>query len=152
MKDEFSKKTDDYLSSSHKELGVLFAKVKVLNEMNEAFLPLVDAGLRPYCQVANLQGDKLVIITANGSVATQIRFQSMDLLRKFKPYPVLEKIRSIHCKVHPGFARQSASHAEKAGQTPELLSDETAEMIRKIADSIDDPGLRDAMKRIAERK
>jgi hypothetical protein len=147
MADETSKKADMFLQSDNQDLRALFAKVKQLGDLNQKIIPYLDPSMTDYCQVANLVNGTLILVAANGSIATQIRFQANDLLRKFKQDPTLGNIRAIQCKVRPlpSTTRQQPTTPTKMAH----LSPETASIMRDIADSIDDPKLREAMRRIA---
>jgi hypothetical protein len=76
-----------------------------------------------------VNGGILVLIVANGSVATQLRFQIPDLLKKFKLDPILKRIHDIQCKVRPA---PSSSRVDKASNTMPTLSPESAQIMRDI--------------------
>ena len=146
-----SKKANDYLKTDNQDIKSLFAKIQEITELSALVMPFIPDELRQYCQIANLINKQLIIITANGSVATQLRFQTADLLRKFKQNPSLNCIQSIQYKVHPGFSATAPRQRPPKRQTVTPLTPETANMINEIADSLEDPKLREVMKRIAKR-
>lgn len=150
MTNPSSKKADSFLQTESQELQSIFTKVKLLRELNQKVSAYLDINSVPYCQVANLVGNKLILVAANGSIATQIRFQSVDLLRKFKQDPALRNIQSIECKVRP-VTTTPTSRPSPTGQTMESITTETAHMIREMAKSIEDTQLREIMLRIASR-
>lgn len=145
-----SKKASNYLQTSVRELQTVFAKLKELTLINEKVSTYLDPNFAMFCQVANITANRLVLVVANGSIATQIRFQTLDLLRRFKQDPALAFIREIQCKVRPPY---NPSEAAPAYTRPpmEALSPQTAEMISEVAQSITDPRLREIMNRIARR-
>lgn len=148
MNDSTSKKADSYLTSGDS----ILAKIKELDELSRKVSFYLDDHLKDYCQVANLVSGKLVMIAANGSIATQIRFQTPDLLVKFKQDPLLKRIVDIHCKVSPPFASSRIKPATTHSRKVQPLSPETVEIMLKIAESLEDPALREVMKRIASHK
>jgi len=151
VKEKSSKKVDDYLQSGNHDLRSLFAKVRVLEDINRKVSAYLDKNIVDYCQVANLLGNRLVILAANGSIATQLRFQITDLLRKFKQDAQLKHIHHIDAKVHPGFTRgPTQQSAPPKGKKMPPLSAATAATIRDFAESLDDPKLKEVMKRIAQ--
>lgn len=145
-----SKKADAFLKSDHQELETLFSKMKALAALNEKIMPHIDPKLRGLCQVANTYEDRLILLAANGSIATQLRFQSIDLLSKLKQDKSLAHIKEIVCKVRPNPTNTRTTTRSKHQMEP--LSPETAKMIHHIADCIEDPQLRQIMQRIASRK
>jgi hypothetical protein len=147
--DKSSKKAPAFLQSEHQDLKSLFGKIQLITELNTALKPCLDENLRDYCQVANLLGDKLILLAANGSIATQIRFQTIDLLRKFKQNPTLASIRSIQCKVRP---TEMPPASKVTANKMQGLSAETANLVQDIAKSLSDPRLREIMEKIAKHR
>jgi hypothetical protein len=151
VSDSFSKKTTAYLDSPDHELKSIFTRIKQLQTLQALVSPYLDDQIRPFCQVANLIGKRLILVVANGSIATQIRFQAVDLLRKFRQDPILAHIQDIQCKVSPTLATAAHPPARKAVKMSPL-SVETAEIVRGIADSLEDPALREIMRKIADKQ
>lgn len=142
-----SKKLSQYLKDDGSELKSILSNLKKTATLNQKLSLYLDATTMKYCQVANLIDDRLVIVTANSAIATQIRFQTTDLLRQFKQDPYLQKIKTIHCKVSPGqtITRQTNYPTKRV----QLASPKTIQAILDIANSIEDPKLRAAMKKVA---
>lgn len=146
-----SKKANSYLKAESHDLRLVFAKIRELTILNEKVAQYLDPSVVKYCQVANVVGPKLVLLAANGSIATQLRFQLPDLLKKLKadPHPTLQKIQDIQCKVHPTFLPNRQPVVSKNKQPMQKPSPETARMMHELAESIDDPKLKEVMRRIA---
>lgn len=147
----YQKKAGDFLQSSpHASLQPLFSKLRELASISTHIKEILGEPLSQYCQVANIYGSRLVLIAANGSVATQIRFQTEALLKAIKKVPGLAHIREIHCKVKP-IEASFLERPEKPKQKVALLSPKTAAILSDTANSISDPKLRAALERIAKR-
>jgi len=144
-----SKKASAYLSHKHHELDSIFEKVKQLQQLDQKITTYIDPSLTPFWKVANLIGNKLIILAANGSIATQLRFQTTDLLRKFSQDPLLHHICQIECKVRP--PNQPTSSTVLQRKKMQLLSEHTAELIQQMARTLDDDVLKEIMERIASR-
>ncbi len=143
-----SKKAFAYFSSHHHDLDSLCVKVKEWQTLNQKLSTYLDSHLATYCQLGHLIGDRLIILVANGSIATQLRFRSTDLLAQFTRDPAFKHIRHIDYKVRPVYP-MSSSLQQKRKIT--LLSTATAELIRNLAETIEDKTLREVMERIATR-
>lgn len=141
-----SKKADTYLTN---DLHTLLVKVKQLESLNRQLAQYLEPNIAPYCQVANRVGSRLVLVVANGSIATQLRFQTPDLIQKLSHDPLLEGIKEIQCKV-----RLTPTPPSRLSHSPTntlaLLSPETAKTIQEMAESLEDPQLKNIMQRIAE--
>lgn len=130
-------------------LQFILQKSQQLLTLNESVKVYLGPNIRPYCQVANLIDNHLIIVVANGSIATQIRFSVPDLLSKFKQNPLLKNIKSIHCKVQPSL-NQSYESLKPAQPIMPLISKESAAIIQEIAQEIKDERLKKSLLRLAD--
>ncbi len=149
MSDSFTKKAKNYLKSNQGDLQTVFSKIKALEEINKRVQRYLAPELQKYCQVANFTSYRLVILAANGSIATQVRFLTADLLLAFEKDTVLSKFKEIQCKVRPVAAQGRTARASRAVTK---LSTDTAEIVRDIAESIEDPRLRELLIKISQHK
>lgn len=143
-----SKKVTTYLEGGRRELQTLFAKIRLIESYNVKITDYLDPVVRKYCQVANIVDKCLVMIVANSSIATQLRFQTHDLLQRFKEDSLLRNIKEIQYKVRPYTHSRNRFNHSPPKELP-LLSKETATIIHSIAESLEDPALRIAMEKIA---
>lgn len=146
-----SKKVISYLDKSQHELQSLFIKIQALQKLNDKILPYLSPYLAHHAQIANLTRNKLIIFVANGSIATQLRFQTGDLLKKFSLDPELKHIHQIDCKVQPMLTQPISYPPSHQKKNMPLLSEQTAEIIRTMAAGLEDEQLREVMERIAKR-
>ena len=149
--DNPTKKANSFLQTDNYDLQFIFAKIRKLNEINEKVLAILDPALKRHCQVANIVGNKLILLTTNSSIATQIRFQSPDLLNKLHKISSLSHIKEIQAKVGiPPRLELRNLPKDKEPHQVARLSLETAELILEFAQSLDDPKLKEVMERIAK--
>lgn len=150
MKESPTKPVSSLLQPNHRDLQTVLSKVKAIATLNQHIQPLLDPKLQPYCQVANLSNGILVMLATNSSVATQLRYQTADILTKLRSNPSLRHIKEIQCKVRPPIkitVERGQSNKKPEKMTP--LSTETAETLLAMADTIEDPTLRATLQRIA---
>lgn len=150
MKETLTKSVSCFLQPNTRDLQTILSKVKAIQTLDNIFIPLLDPALQKYCQVANLTNGVLVILTANGSVASLLHLQNPDLIKKLHKNAALKHIRDIQYKVRPsqptGVQRGAViKKTEKAT----LISPETAQTLLAMAETIEDPELREVMQRIA---
>lgn len=149
MMQNSSKKPEEFLKKD--DLQFLLGKIKELAKLNEHLIPLLDASIKDACQVANTDRNQLILITKNASIATSLRYNKSILLEKFKKDSLLKRFTDIHFKVrlHESVSRKPI---QKENRKMSLLSPNTAEMILDMAESIEDPGLKAVMLRIASHR
>jgi hypothetical protein len=150
MDDLSHKNVHAYLQQSHRDLKAIFDKIKLLDGLDQKIKAHLDPGMAPYCQAANLVNNTLVLIIANGAIATHLRFLTQDLLKKFSQDPALRHIQHIQCKVRPASPTGPVWAASPA-ENMALLSQETGQIVGQMAQSIADPKIREIMLRIAGR-
>jgi hypothetical protein len=143
------KKAVTFIESSQRDLNFIFSKIAVLDELNRKITAYLEPHIAKYCQIGNIINHKLVLITANSSIATQIRFQANDLVQKLHQDPVFHSIKRIECIVRPSTSATRFTAAKKNNMIP--LSKETAQIVHEMAQSIEDASLRETMERIARR-
>lgn len=153
MDNPTSKKISAYLKNQQGNgLPALFSKLKVLAEINRQLINYLDPKLAPYCQAANLHHRCLIMMVANGSVATQLHYQIPDLIAKFQNNSLLQTINEIKCKVRPSQHLSpllSTSHVQTPIRNELYLSAKSAEIVRETAESMKDPKLKAIMQKIA---
>jgi len=147
MADLYSKKAGTFLGGQ--DLLAILRKAKLLNEINEQLAKYLPPEIMAYCQAANIIDNKLIILTANGSLATQIRLRTPTLLEQFKADPLLKNFKEIQPKVKRETSTRPSRQKPKEKLAP--LTPETAQMVYDIAQSISDPKLREILERIAKR-
>lgn len=145
------KKADDFIEFNARDLKTVFAKINLLEQLSHKVLACLEPEIAKYCQVANLVESKLTLIVANGSIATQIRFQTQDLIKKLHQHPMLKAVRFVECKVRPAQNQLSNRLTTNQSSNMGLLTPETGEMICAMAETIEDEKLREIMVRIGKR-
>lgn len=150
MANRSNKQAGSYLTAKNQDLRALTVKLKELAELTNKVSALLDPELAPYCQVANKVGDRLILLTANSSIATKLRFQSVELLRRLRDDPTFKGIRHIEGIVRPTKTQPRPLNTPQRKKMPPL-SPETAAIVESLAQSLEDPKLRIIMERIAKR-
>jgi hypothetical protein len=89
---------NDIINRPNNELANLLNKANQLKSLDALINPLLPAHLRKHCHVANLNDQRLSLVTTSGTWATQLRYQSSALLsqlRQHKEYAAIAQIRII---------------------------------------------------------
>lgn len=147
-----SKQAHDFLTTNQRDFQAVFGKLKWLAELNQQVLAVIaDPALIKYCQVANFQQNRLVLLVANGSIATQLHYQLPELTRKLQAIPQLAQLESIQCKVRPSYIPPLARSFASKNRAMALLSPPTARIVAEVSQTIADPQLREVMLRIAQK-
>lgn len=146
MTDSIFKKANSYLESDNKAFRPILCKIKTISTLNQQLKPYLGAHLAAHCEVANIRDHTLILIAANASIATEIRLQAYDLLKRIKQDASLNHINHIQCKVK--------SYCSNSYVTPthcmQPLSETTADVLAMAAESLKDPNLKQIMLRIAK--
>lgn len=154
MKDNDPKPITDLLKPNLKELQTILSKIRAIGLLNETVKNLLPSHLQKYCQVANLSNGILVMLTANGSAASELKNHFAPLLHQLHQTPNLRHIREIEVKVRPtstpvGVHRGKGS---KSPSKPAKLTPAAASAVAAVAETIEDPKLREIMEKIAKHR
>lgn len=139
-----------YLRNDNTILRALFTRIKQLDVLNSLLATYIDPKLVNHCRVTNYENQCLFLMTESAIWGTHIRFQVPQLISQLKQHPELRDLTTIHCKVMPS-VKTPRMHSSPKYQPAQRLSTETAELILRIADSIEESPLKATMKRIATR-
>ena len=120
------------------------------NGLNNELLTLVRKHLSGpgslHCVNARLQDDTLLVHVDSPAWATRLRFQLGSLLPGLRKVPSLNGLQQIQIRILPGAENKLPG---KSATSPRV-SEESAEMIRKLASAIADDTLRASWLRLAK--
>ena len=126
------------------------ARLLAKNGLNNGLLELIHAQLssssRLHCVNAQRQDTTLIIHVDSPVWASKLRFQLTSLLTKLRKTSSLKDLQQIQLRILPA-AKDKAFAKPPA---PSLLSEESAEMIRDLANGISDDTLRASWLKLAK--
>lgn len=99
--------------------------------------------LNRHCTVANIHGDSLVLLTDSPVWSARLRFHAPALLRELERRHAV-KLNNVRIRIEPPQATQQSVIKPKPN-----MSETTAGLLRQVASSIEDPPLREALRRLA---
>jgi hypothetical protein len=134
------------LGNSEGNLQHLLAQAKVLQQLTETSRQCLPAILAPYCLVANIRGNRLVLHTDTAARATILRYHAPVLIRHLQRHHGLSNLCRATIKVRP----LPPAPITPLGQRPYLTA-ATAALLRNIASRLEDPHLKAAFLRLARR-
>jgi hypothetical protein len=129
------------------EVEHLVTQTRELKRLTQLLQAELNPSLAPHCHVARLTPSHLTIVVDSPAWSTRLRFQSNSLLRQLsKKYSIFQGVNNIEIKVYPARLTRPAPQS-----MPRHISPAAAETITDMANSIDEPGLKEALLRLASR-
>lgn len=145
-----TKKTFDHLLASEQmgSRGLLdkVAKIAELDKLVKQYLPMP---LAKHCQVVNVRTGKLILKLDSPAWATQVRFNSPNLLSALRQNPLYAGLAGIDFYVNPD-AVMDKTPAKIVGKKPSL-SVNAKQSLLSAAETITNPQLRAILEKIAAR-
>ena len=139
-----------WLSAESGLLGRLMSECRQHDDLDRELadsLDAIDPDLVNQCSVARLRGDEIIVVCANGSWATRLRFHSANLLNALKRRHGLASLKRIVVRTAPPIPdNKPKSRRVKAAP----ISGANRAIIRDTAAGINDPELRSALERLAK--
>lgn len=129
----------------HGDSARLIERVRYLRSVNGHLRACLDTETSNHVQVADVNSERMLVHIDSTAWATRLRYQSPQLLRCLHRHPSLAQLRRIEIRVTP-LAQPVSSSPQ-----PATLSAVNAAIIDSTADSLSDPNLRTALKRLARR-
>lgn len=143
-------KVGSLIKQKSHQLEVILEKVSKIQKINSEFSACLEPHLQEYVYVMNVTPERLLIMTANSAIATQLRFQTPDLLEKIRKKAELKNIRYLQIKVSPTLASPLIQERQTLkSQKMALLSLSTSQIIKDTAKNLKDQKLSEILERIA---
>lgn len=133
-------------SISNKLQGRLRRQAQQLQGVLSALKSTLPEDCQPHLQVGGIRDNQLVILTDSAVWQTRLRLYSHSMLESVHQHTELRLSRLI-IKVSP--PRRSPPQVE---QPKRLLSHNSADIIEKTAQGINDPELRNALEKLAKHR
>ena len=118
----------------------LLAKNGLNNELLELVRKQLSGPSRLHCVNAQLRHDMIIVHVDSPVWASKLRFQLGSLLANLRKTASLSGLQQIQVRVLPSAENKLLS--KPSAPKPSLLSEESAEMIRDLANAISDDTLR----------
>ena len=127
-------------------LSEIINQIARLQHLSQTLRGALPAPLEQHCQVANVRGQSLLLHADTAAWATRLRYMAPTLVTALQNqgYP---GIQHITVKVRPRY------NAPEPAVTPRKrnMSQSSARILRDTADSLSDPAIKRALKRLASR-
>jgi len=129
------------------EVEHLVTQTNELKQLTRLLQAELNPSLAPHCQVARLTPAQLTVVVDSPAWSTRLRFQSTTLLRQLaRKHSVFQDVSSIEIKIYPARLQRRAPPS-----IPRHISPAAASVITDMANSIDNPDLKQALLRLASR-
>ena len=115
-----------------------------LEAMTQSVRTLLPPGLRDHCWVGNIKDGVLVLVTDSGTWAHPLRYMQREVLKQMKAHHGISA-RSIKIRVRPVMQ----AFMPRPGKPLPPLNEDAREALSRAADSVEDPELRETLRRFA---
>ena len=140
MPDPKPKRLDQVLSASAGRLGAVAAHSRRLADAAQRLADCLPGGLAAHCRLADLDDGRLVVAADSSAWATRLRYHTAELRQKLG----VETCRVIVMPVSAPVAR---------GRPPLApISERAAGVLESTAQSVADPALAAALRRLARNR
>ena len=129
------------------EVEHLVTQTRELKQFTRLLQAELNPSLAPHCHVARLTPTQLTVVVDSPAWSTRLRFQTTALLRQLaKKHHVFQGVTNVEIKIYPARLQRRPPPS-----VPRHISSGAASVITDMANSIDDPGLKQALLRLASR-
>lgn len=143
----FSGSLYKFLLGKKGEVAQLVTQGRHLQRLTRLLQNELDPALAPHCCVGGLAPPQLTIVVDSPAWSTRLRFQSTGLIRQInKKYKEFQGVSRIDIKIYPARVQRRTPPP-----VPRLISPGAAKSITQMANSLDNPNLKQALLRLASR-
>jgi len=128
-------------------LDNLIRRSKQLRGLSSLVSELLGPDLAAHCQLANIEGNTLILLVASTAWATRVRYQIPQLLQNFTRCEQLSHLTDIKVRI----SAQATAPVEEPPKRRASMSKEAAFCLRHCAESISDNRLSTALQHLAKR-
>lgn len=132
------------LNNESSGLSRLLQRARQLQQLTDTLSAILPQAVYGHCHVGNVSGDTLVLITDSPAWSTRLRFHAPAILEHLKETHGLA-LHRVRIRVHPS---ERPRQIKRAARNP-TLGPESAALLRQTAQGISDPGLKQALLRLA---
>jgi len=136
------------LSGKKSQVADLVTTARNLRRLNLFLASVLDQPLTDHCQIARFEGDLLVLNVDSPVWASRLRYYIPTLLSQLKQnIPYLQGLKTIKITTTPPLPQPAAAPVKQR-----QISESAADDIQAMADTIADPELREALRRLARQR
>jgi hypothetical protein len=129
----------------------LVTRARLMGGLTDSLRSLLPPTLAPHCRVAALTPDELTLTADGGVWATQLRYMQREIVKHMNAHHGLSVVRvKIHVSAAPFEADGSTASPARSPKRPRVPRT-AGETLRQTARTVDDPGLAEALERLAAR-
>lgn len=125
-------------------LQTLSAQAEYLNTLQSTWETAIPPSLKRHCRAGFLSDQCLTVFANNGAVAAKLKLLASGLMTKLQAQGL--EVTAIRVEV------QVISEPKKPVRAPRSLGAQAVSSLRRLADSLPDSPLRDALVRLSQRK
>jgi len=141
-----SRPIDKVFEQASDELATLITRTRQLKRLTNILRRHLDEQLAKHCYIGNISTPVLTILVDGASWATKLRFATPDLLEKLRQENhIFSDINQIKVKILTPINKTEST----AIHTGPQMNLENARGLRSLAESIEDPGLQQALNKLA---
>lgn len=128
-------------------LAILITRTRQLRRLTRELRRLLEPELAPHCYVSQIEDNQLVVYVDSAAWATRLRFQAAQLLPTLRAAnPAFRQLTQIRVSIVTHARHREMTPPDSAGPA---MNQDNANIINTLSNSIDDPPLQQALRRLA---
>ena len=133
------------LNDVHNPFAALYKRANSIQEIDCSLKKLLDPSLKDKFELANINADIAILLVSSSAWATRLRYSTPIILDTFNNQLNLTSIKTIRIKI-----KKSESENFTLIRKPIYLSNKSAQFLSTVANSFDDPELRECFLNISK--
>lgn len=143
---QLSRKIRDIILSNRGVPASLYQRSLDLIKLQESLRHEIGTPLGEHLYLANFSQDSIIIFTDSPAWAAKLRFKTTRILEIAKNITGLTRLKTVRIRIDPGLI------TDRENEKPAAISFATSELLRKVADNINDTDLQRSLVRLSQNK
>jgi hypothetical protein len=141
---QLSRKIRDIILSNRGVPASLYQRSLHLIKLQESLRHEIGTPLGEHLYLANFSQDTIIIITDSPAWATKLRFKIPGILEIAKNITGQTSLKTVRIRIDPGLI------CDNSNEKPVAISPATSELLRKVAENINDTELQRSLVRLSQ--
>ena len=143
-----------YLTKQNSQVVDLITYGQAIHKINNDIKVIINQHITGEWRLGKFSDDELTLILSSAESAGRLRFKVGNVLQDLRTLESCKLLNKINIKVKPEITAESESEAKanKLNKDTELKPSRSGQqLLKSLADNIDDPGLKASLQRLANR-
>ncbi len=139
-----------YLKKQNNQVVDLITHGQTLHKLSKTLKPLINQHIGSGWQLGKCSDKEITLLVNSAELANRLRFQVAKVLQEAKKLKSCDGLNKINIKIGPLMKNEAQEKPPNKKAAP-IPSQKGRQYLKSLAETIEDPGLKKSLQRLAKR-